>query len=68
MDNRVINGSEIKEIRTINSMYANGNLEVITKDGDYLRINVDEILKLVKEKSFGLETKKVHTYMFSLDN
>jgi hypothetical protein len=63
METKYLKGSEIKEIRTINSTYADGKVEVYDKDGNYYRMPVEAILEIVQKYNFKMEKKKIYTHL-----
>lgn len=60
-----INGTKIKELFTIGSMYADGNLEAEMDNGETWRINVNELIKMVNEFEFEIEAKKKYKYLIN---
>jgi len=48
-------GTKIERLATINSQYANGYLNVHTKDARTMRIHVNEILEMAKHFDFELD-------------
>jgi hypothetical protein len=61
---RTINGAQIVELKTINSMYANGCIIAILDDDTEVRIPVNKLLPLMDGICFNIEKKKVHEYVF----
>lgn len=64
-ETKEISGAYISEAHTINSMYAQGKVELVDKYGEYYRIDVSELLKLVQKEKF-LATKKAKYYHLTL--
>lgn len=63
---RKIKSNEIIGVNTINSMYADHKIELKSKDGEYFRMDVDEVLKLMKGRTFTA-TKKTKYYHLTLE-
>lgn len=59
----ILKGTEITRMATINSIFAQGNVTVKLADGTKARINVEEIVKMVNEFEFELNTKTNYTYL-----
>ena len=57
-----INGTQIKEFSTINSMYANGCINAWS-NGKMYKINVKELIKLINGVVFNKMKKTIHTYL-----
>ncbi|MAG24723.1 hypothetical protein CMI47_04000 [Candidatus Pacearchaeota archaeon] len=60
---RTIKGSSIKELRTINSMYAQGKLRVFDNEGEEYRIDVHELLTLLKKTDLKAEMKRTFSHL-----
>ena len=60
-----INGRNIKQLYTIGSMYANGNVDVVAGIGTELplRIHVSELVKLMKGRTFKMVPKRDYAYL-----
>jgi hypothetical protein len=68
-----VKGKKLKYIKTIDSRYASGNIEVsyYTRRKDEMgfniyktyRINVYQLLPLIQKHNWIATTKKVHTYL-----
>ncbi len=62
----IIAGSSMLKAYTINSMYADGKIELLSEvDGSRYRIDVSELLKLVQREKF-IATKKAKYYHLTL--
>ena len=66
-DNKIISGDDIESLQTINSMYANGRIQVNMKDGSFYMIKVTELIKLMSGQNFGIEMARKYGYLFKLD-
>ncbi len=62
-----IAGKMMHGAHTINSMYAQGKIELTGKDGLYYRIDVSELLKLIQREKFQA-TKQRKYYHLTLIN
>lgn len=60
-DIKSIGGHRLVKAHTINSMYANGKIELEDMQGEFYRIDVSELLRLIQEKNFTA-TKKAKYY------
>ena len=59
-----IAGSSMVEAYTINSMYANGKIELLCRvDGLTYRIDVSELLKLIKREKFQANKKAKYYHL-----
>jgi len=56
-------GTDIKNIGTINSQYANGYLNVTTKDDSTKRIHVTAILEMAKHFEFREKEARQYTHL-----
>ena len=56
-------GTKIKSLGTINSRYANGYLNVHTKDSRTTRIHVNEILEMAKHFDFELDLARNYYHL-----
>jgi len=65
MIKKEIQGHKISRLETIDSMYAMGNLEVCVRDNWNYRINVKEVLKMIKLFNFDIEKKTKYTYLIN---
>jgi hypothetical protein len=65
MIKKEIQGQKISRVETIDSMYAMGNLEVSVRGNWNYRINVKEILKMIKLFNFDIDKKKKYTYLIN---
>jgi hypothetical protein len=61
----MIDGQKITDIRTIGSMYANGNLEIEVDGKSGYRIHVSELAKTLNEFVFEEEKKKKYIYLIN---
>ncbi len=60
----MIKGKHISSAHTINSMYANGYIELRDeKENKVYRIHVDEILKMIQKNEFTAEMKKKYEHL-----
>jgi len=63
MQKEFLKGKDIKDIRTLNTMYADGKLQVQDNDGNFYRLPVEVILKMVKTYEFLIEKKRVYNHL-----
>jgi hypothetical protein len=63
MSNPTIKGKTLTTIYTLNTMYADGCVELNDKDGNVYRIKVDEFLGLIKDVEFDVEMKRKYNYL-----
>ena len=63
MSKKTIKGKSLKQIYTLNTMYANNCVEIIGRGNKTYRINVDEFLKLVEDIEFDVETKRKYDHL-----
>lgn len=59
----VLLGADIKRASTLNTMYADGKIEVEANDGSIFRLGVDDILEMLKENSFLIEKKRKYNHL-----
>ena len=57
-----IDGQEITSIRTINSTYANGYVEVVV-NGERCRMSVNAVIQMVNEFNFVVEKKRKYNHL-----
>lgn len=62
-----IHGKTIARAYTLNTMYADGKIEVEDVEGTRYRISVDEILKLMQKEIFRADKKRTY-YHLTLSN
>lgn len=67
MTENEIEGQQIVELRTISSMYANNCISAIDDNGDWYKIKVNELIKLVNGNTFVKVKKIKHTYLVLKD-
>ena len=67
MTENVIEGQQIVELRTISSMYNNNCIEAIDDNGDWYKIKVTELIKLINGNTFVKVKKIKHTYLVLKD-
>lgn len=58
-----LNGSSIKNVRTIKSWYDQNSVELTDSNGVEYRLGVDQILRLVKQHTFEKEKKVKYVYL-----
>ena len=58
-----IKGSQIERAYTLNSMYANNQIELQDNDGNIFRIHVDEIVKVLKRRTFTVTKKRKYNHL-----
>lgn len=62
-----IHGKTLTNAYTLNTMYADGKIQVEDADGTQYRISVDELLKLMQKEIFTAD-KKAKYYHLTLSN
>lgn len=62
-ETQTLQGREIESVYTLNTQYANGKLELTDKEGNVYRIDVLEILKVLRDKSFKCERKRKYYHL-----
>ncbi len=65
-ETKSIGGHRLVQARTINSMYADGKIELEDKQGERYRIDVSELLKLIQKKNFTA-TKKAKYFHLTIE-
>lgn len=64
MRKKIIKGTSVKDLFTLDSMYSNGNLDVMGVNAPMpLRIHRTELLKLMKGHTFRAEPKRTYAYL-----
>ena len=58
-----ISGKIFQRAYTINSMYANGKIELVDGDGTQYRIDVSELLTLIQENKWNLVKKTKYQHL-----
>jgi hypothetical protein len=58
----MLHGTDVQRVRTIDSWYAHGCIEVVI-DNKVYRMHTDEILKLMDDATFDAKKKRVHSYL-----
>jgi len=67
-ETRPVAGGEIVKAYTINSMYADGKIELHDQNGDVYRMDVSEVLKMIRMKDIIFTaTKKAKYYHLTLE-
>lgn len=62
---KTLSGSSIREASTLGSMYDDNCIELTTRGGTAYRIDVSELVKVLKHFKFDTEEKRVHTYLLN---
>lgn len=62
-----IHGNTITRAYTLNTMYADGKIEVEDQEGTRYRVSVDEILKLINKEIWRADKKRTY-YHLTLSN
>lgn len=65
-ETKEVSGAYISKARTINSMYADGKIEVEDKFGNVYRIDVSEVLGLIQNTEKFTATKKAKYFHLTL--
>ena len=62
-DTKIISGKKFKRAYTLNTQYANGNIELMDKDDVQYRINVSVLFDLIKQEKFVATMKKKYYHL-----
>lgn len=59
-----MDGKNLKRAYTLNTMYANNKIALVGENGEDFRIDVDEVLKLLKKvKNFVIKKKTKYNHL-----
>lgn len=59
-----MDGQKLVQAYTLNTMYANNKIELVDEAGEVYRIDVNEILKLLKKvKHFKVDQKRKYNHL-----
>lgn len=62
-ETKKIAGKSLVRAYTLNTMYANGNIELQDKDGTIYRVSVDVLLELLKREKFIATMKRKYFHL-----
>jgi hypothetical protein len=65
MEKNILDGKDICSVNTINSMYAQGQIEIIDDKGDVYRLSVDVLLPILSEYVFETTMKRKFKHLIN---
>lgn len=60
---KVLMGKDIARVCTLNTMYANGHIELTDSKGEVYRMHVDNVLEMVKQYQFIVTMKRKYNHL-----
>ena len=64
----MIKGKTIVRAYTLNTMYADGKIELMDKKDNVFRIGVLELLKMIQKNTFEVEQKRKYKHLTLIEN